>query len=111
MILEMRKIGITKELIKEVVQKIVQHFHPKKVILFGSCAHGKIGPDSDIDLFLIMKSNLRRDKRAIEVDNLFSDRLFPLDVLVYTPEEVELSLRRNNFFIKEILTQGKVFYG
>ncbi|HIE15105.1 TPA: nucleotidyltransferase domain-containing protein [Candidatus Bathyarchaeota archaeon] len=33
-------------------------FQPQKIILFGSYAWGKPTEDSDIDLFLIMESNL-----------------------------------------------------
>ena len=100
-----------KEMVKEIVEKIKIQFHPQKIILFGSYAWGKPTEGSDIDLFIIMESNLRRDERAVQISDFFPYRLFALDVIVYTPEELELSLKRGNPFIKEILTKGKVLYG
>jgi predicted nucleotidyltransferase len=100
-----------KEIIIKIANKIKTQFHSQKIILFGSYAWGEPTEDSDIDLFLVMESNLRRDERAVQISDLFPYRLFALDVIVYTPEELELSLKRGNPFIKEILTKGKVLYG
>lgn len=96
----------TKEIVLEIVSKIKNRFKPQKIILFGSYAWGKPTEDSDIDLFIIMESSLRRDKRALQVQKMFSQRTFPLDIIVYTPEEVKQSLERDNPFIREILNQG-----
>ncbi len=96
----------TKEIVLEIVSKIKNQFKPQKIILFGSYAWGKPTEDSDIDLFIIMESSLRRDKRALQVQKMFSQRTFPLDIIVYTPEEVKQSLERGNLFIREILSQG-----
>ena len=100
-----------KEIITEMVNKIKTQFAPQKVILFGSYAWGKPTEDSDIDLFVIMESNLRRDERARRIQKIFPDRTFPLDIIVYTPKEVEQSMERGNPFIEEILTKGGVLYG
>ena len=40
--------------IRKYVNRIIERFHPEKVILFGSHAYGKPHPDSDIDLLIIM---------------------------------------------------------
>ena len=101
---------ITEELIQAVAKKIVQNFNPEKIILFGSLARGEMHQDSDLDLFIIMPSGLRRDNRSVEISKIFSERLFPMDILVYTPEEVNMSLRRSNPFVKEILEEGRVLY-
>lgn len=101
---------ITEELIQIVTEKIVQNFNPEKIILFGSLARGEMRQDTDLDLFIIMPSDLRRDNRSVEISKIFSGRLFPMDILVYTPEEVNMSLRRNNPFVKEILEEGRILY-
>jgi predicted nucleotidyltransferase len=100
-----------KRLFQTIIKKIRENFNPEKIILFGSYAWGKPSKDSDIDLFIIMNSNVRRDERAFEILKLFPDRFFGLDVIVYTPEEVRLSIKRGNFFIQEILKKGKLLYG
>lgn len=101
---------VTLSLAQWVAGRIAKEFQPKKIILFGSLAEGRADEEADIDLFVVMPSSLRRDMRAQQIADLFADRLFPLDLLVYTPEEVQRSLSRGNFFIKEILEKGKPLY-
>lgn len=38
----------------ELLNRIVDYFHPRRIILFGSRARGEAGPDSDIDLLVIL---------------------------------------------------------
>lgn len=102
---------VNKKIVAKIAEEIKVHFHPQKIILFGSYAWSRPTEDSDIDIFLIMESDLRRDERARQVQHIFSDRTFPLDIIVYTPQEVKRSLARGNPFVKEILTKGSVLYG
>lgn len=101
---------ITDALIQSITDRIVKEYRPEKIILFGSHAWGHPHEDSDLDLFIIKESNLRRDHRAMEVSNLFFPRRFPMDILVYTPGEVKHNLEANDFLVKEILTKGRVLY-
>lgn len=48
------KTDVTLKRIKEIVHQIVEHFHPQKVILFGSYAYSAAGVDSDVDLLVMM---------------------------------------------------------
>jgi hypothetical protein len=48
--------------------------------------------------------------RSWAVSRLLLPRPFPVDILVKTPKEVENSLKAGDFFLKEILTRGKVLY-
>lgn len=95
--------------IDAIAQKIVSECDPEKIILFGSAAKGSFTEDSDFDLFVVQKTNEPRRHRAFQVRKLFLPRDFALDVLVYTPEEVEESLQ-DNFFIRQIFDEGKVLY-
>ena len=38
----------------ELLDGVVAHFAPQRVILFGSAARGEAGPDSDIDLLVVV---------------------------------------------------------
>ena len=50
--------------IDRMVQRIVRKFHPEKIILFGSQARGDAGPDSDVDLLIVMPvAGSKCDKR------------------------------------------------
>ena len=102
--------GITQEIIRDVARTIVEHVQPEKVVLFGSCARGNLTADSDLDLLVIKESELRRDRRAQEIYRLFSRRQFPLDIVVYTPDEVAECLKTDGSFVKDILEHGRILY-
>jgi hypothetical protein len=47
------------------VERIVRQFKPDKIILFGSHARGDAGPDSDVDLLIVMPViRIRKSPRA-----------------------------------------------
>lgn len=98
------------ELLKEVTKTIVQRFHPKRIVLFGSHARGEARPDSDLDLFIEMESNLRPPQRAVAVSALFGLRRWPLDLIVYTPEEVQRLRGQRGTLLSMIEKEGKVLY-
>ncbi len=95
------------------VQKIVDSYKPDKVILFGSLARGEIHNDSDIDLLIIKKSDKRRPFRTKEVFASLRgmERRYPLDALVYTPDELEKRISLGDYFIIRILSEGTMLYG
>lgn len=95
--------------IKEIGQKIAEDFQPEKIILFGSWAWGEPGPDSDMDLFVVKKTNDTR-KLAREIDASLFPRHFPIDVIVYKPEQVERQRKTGDFFINDVINKGKVLY-
>lgn len=96
--------------IQNIVNKIVSEADPEKVILFGSHAWGQPTKDSDVDLFVIQKSNERRLEREVKLHNAIYPAGIAVDVLAYTPEEVDSRLKLGDFFIKNILNRGKVLY-
>jgi predicted nucleotidyltransferase len=97
-------------LIKKIRDTIVKEYRPEKVILFGSRAYGKLGAESDFDLFIIKRSSKRKVDRIRDVSNLFTRRNFSLDVIVSTPAEVRARLSMGDFFYQEILSNGRVLY-
>ena len=97
-------------LLEHVTKTIVERFRPKRIMVFGSHARGEAGPDSDLDLFIEMDTPRRPPERAIEVSEAFGLRLWPMDIVVYTPEEV-LRLRHvSGTLLSVIEKEGKVLY-
>ncbi len=99
----------SEEKIKKLIEKIVEEYKPEKIYLFGSYAWGNPDKDSDVDIFIIKDTEKDRLKRQLEVRRLIKGRL-PVDVLVYTPEEIEKRLKMRDFFIEDILSKGKAVY-
>jgi len=101
---------ITDAKIRRAARRIVDAVHPEKIILFGSFAYGKPTLDSDVDLLVIMESNLRPHARAVQVLEILYPRPFPVDIIVRTPAEVEERLLIGDCFFQEIMSEGKVLY-
>lgn len=105
----MRK--LSNKLLQEIVDKIVEHSHPEKIILFGSYAWGNPKKSSDLDLLVVKNSSLPRHKRSIEIRRLFYDYCIPMDIIVHTPEEVEEWKDVIGHILHTIIKKGKVVYG
>src|SRR5277367_5243231 len=49
----------------ELLNRVVEYFHPRRVVLFGSRARGDNGPDSDIDLLVILDDDAPADRLTL----------------------------------------------
>ena len=103
-------VQVTETLLEEITRKIVDHFAPEKIVLFGSRSTESPRTDSDVDLLVIMETSESPIQRAIEVKRASRPRFVSMDVLVKTPQEVEARLERGSFFLRQILEHGKVLY-
>ncbi|MBI4831494.1 MAG: nucleotidyltransferase domain-containing protein [Candidatus Lindowbacteria bacterium] len=101
-----------RETIRDMVEKIVQGYQPKKIILFGSFAYGQPSEDSDIDLFIIKNTDQKPIERWTEIKRLLRDlsHSVPVAPLVYTEQELEARRAIKDFFVEEILEKGEVLY-
>ncbi len=96
--------------VDEISNKIVEEIAPEKIILFGSYAKGTPTENSDIDLIIVNKTILPKNKRGIEIRRLFYRQLIPLDVKVYTPEEYNNELRNPYSFLYSAIQNSIVLY-
>jgi predicted nucleotidyltransferase len=96
--------------IREMVRLIVARFHPDKIILFGSHARGQAGPDSDVDLLIVMPVEGSKRRKATEIDGTLADRTIPLDLIVVTPEEFEQASHQVGSVLRPAALEGLVLY-
>ena len=77
--------------VPDLVATIVAAFAPAKVVLFGSVVHGIDGPDSDIDLLVVLDEAPLTDRRRLMVELRRATRAItaPHDVLVTSLEDFE----------------------
>lgn len=95
--------------IQAFARTLADEFHPARIILFGSHARGEAGTDSDVDLLVVMAHRGHPTEKAIEIRTTL-DCPFALDLLVRSPAEIRKRLRFEDWFIREIIEQGKVLY-
>jgi len=101
-----------RQIIQDILEKLMTGYAPQKVILFGSYAYGDPTPDSDIDLLIIKETPERFIDRWVTVRRILSDpkRMVPLETLVLTPQEVSKRLTVGDQFLAEIMEKGEVLY-
>ena len=98
-------------LLREVVGRILGVRRPQAIILFGSQARKDARRSSDLDLLIIEQANSEpRHRRALpyRMALLGIDR--DIDVVVYTPNEIDEWAGVPNAFITTVLREGKVLY-
>ena len=96
--------------IDEMVRRIVELFHPEKIILFGSYASGTAGPDSDVDLLVVMPVAGSRRAKTVEIGVALHDVRMPKDIILATPDEVAKYHDIVGHVIYPALRDGKVLY-
>ena len=103
---------IARQTVEYVVKTIAKRYNPERIILFGSCASGDAANAHDLDLFIIKDTATPRYKRARELHEYFADD-YPcaMDLIVYTPAEVEYWRDCKFSFVHRVLKTGKVVYG
>ncbi|MBI3375229.1 MAG: nucleotidyltransferase domain-containing protein [Betaproteobacteria bacterium] len=92
------------------VQRIVKRFAPEKIILFGSHATGTAGPDSDVDLLVIMTPNESRAAQEIEIRLALRHYRLPKDVIVTTPEDFAWRRKIPGTIERPAAREGRVLY-
>lgn len=100
-----------RQAIKKIVDILRAEYNPQKIILFGSCAWGKVTKDSDIDMLIVKDTKKKYGERWLEVGRLVRHLgiNFPFEPFVLTSGEFKKQLRRN-LFLQEIAERGAVLY-
>ncbi len=105
---------VTQAQIDEIVRILVSECQPEKIILFGSYAQGTAREDSDLDLAIVKETDLPGFKRPVEFQKALRAEgrrwFFGMDILVFTPEEIETYKDSRASIIHEIVQTGKTLY-
>ena len=96
--------------IEAAAKRLGKEINASQVILFGSYARGQASENSDVDLMIIAESRLPRYKRSRELYKLFQPYPFGMDLVVYTPEEIEKGKKSPISFVSRVLREGKTVY-
>ena len=100
---------IPQRAIHHAVQQIIQKFQPQKVVLFGSYAYGEPGPESDVNLLVILETSLKESEQAVRICQTV-DYHFGLDLIVRTPATLARRLALGDPFLHEVMSKGQVLY-
>ena len=101
---------VTREALRAFTQRLVHHFSPQKVILFGSQVRGEPRWDSDADILVVMPfegSSFKTRLSMLEV----GEPSFPVDLLLCKPEAAAQRYAWGDPFIREAFDHGVVLHG
>jgi predicted nucleotidyltransferase len=92
------------------VERIVRRFAPDRIILFGSHATGRAGPDSDVDLLVVMTPSRSKADQELEILRLLRRFRVPKDVVVTTPEDFAWRQKVPGTIERPAAREGRVLY-
>jgi uncharacterized protein len=92
------------------VEQVVSLARPLRIILFGSAARGEAGPESDIDLLVVMPDGTHRRHAAQQLYAGIRHVGIPFDLLVATPSDLQKHRRNVGLIYSAILQEGIEVY-
>ncbi len=105
---------VTDQLVREIVQSIVDEVDPERVILFGSRARGDEREGSDIDLVVVESAPFGPARsRRMEAARLYEAVArfdAGIDILVYSRDEIETLGGSRNHVLGRALREGRVLH-
>ena len=102
--------SLNDNLVRDILRRIVDTIQPEKVILFGSQDRGDARPNSDYDVLVIKQSDEPRYRRSIPLYVALADLPVEVEVMVYTPEEVDEWNQVPQAFVTTAVREGTTIY-
>jgi predicted nucleotidyltransferase len=101
---------ISNQILDEVSRRLVEKFHPEKIILFGSHARGTADNHSDVDLLVISAIKEKRRKLMVDMRNVLNEFEYAFDLIILTREEFERDSKIPGTVGRYASKEGKVIY-
>lgn len=101
---------LSDEIIRLATDRLVQEFHPERIILFGSHARGTADAHSDVDLLVVCPLQGSRRSLMVAMDRALRGLGFARDVIVMTPEEFDRDRHIPGTVALPAWREGRVLY-
>jgi uncharacterized protein len=98
------------QVLENLTRQIVDAVDPLQIILFGSAACGEVGPDSDVDILVVMPDGAHRRHTAQQLYRAIRGVKVPFDLIVATRGDLEKHKDNPGLIYRAILAQGKIIY-
>ncbi len=99
-----------RQILDELVQRTVRIVQPLQIILFGSAGQGTMGPDSDLDLLIVVPDGAHRRKTAQKIYKNLRGLGFSKDIIVVTESDMHRYKDNPSLIIYPAITQGQEIY-
>lgn len=96
--------------VNELVRQIVEAVHPLRIILFGSAARDEAGPESDLDLLVVMPEGTNHIGTLESLHTQLRGLSFGVDIVIATPSQLSRYGDDIGFIYYDALREGKELY-
>lgn len=100
----------SRDLLDDLVRRIVDAVHPVRIILFGSAARGEMGPHSDLDVLVVLPAGAQVARAENDIYRGMWGLGFGADIIAVTEEDVRRHGSNPYLIIHTALTEGKEVY-
>jgi predicted nucleotidyltransferase len=103
-------ISLKETTLNELVRRIVETVHPRRILLFGSAARGQMGPNSDIDILVVMPDGVHRRRTAQDIYRGLLGMGIAKDVVVVTESDIREYSDNPSMVLFPALREGRELY-
>lgn len=100
----------THEILRQIVDRVRKAADPQRIVLFGSQARSEARENSDFDILVVRPSQAPRFERSAPIYAALADLPVEVEVVVYTPTEIEDWSEVPQAFVTTAIREGKVLY-
>ena len=94
----------------QATNRLVEKFHPQRIILFGSHARGTADERSDVDLLVVASFKGKRRAIVVEMDRALRGIGFARDIFLLTPDEFNRDREIPGTIARPAAKEGKILY-
>ena len=98
------------ETIRRLTELLIEAAKPKRIIMFGSQAHGDAGEDSDLDVMVVEDGVSDRAGEMVRLNRLLRPLDIAVDLLVVSAEKFNYWCDTPGNVYFEAATEGEVLY-
>ena len=102
--------NVDNKALESLVSQIVSAVHPLRITLFGSAARGAAGPESDLDLLVVVPEGTHRRRTAQLLYRTIGGVGVPFDLIVATPGDLEQHKDNVGLIYRVVLREGRTLY-
>ncbi len=101
---------VNEKLLREVTRRIVSSVNPRRVLLFGSAARGRMNSESDFDMLVVMRAPAHRRRTAQKIYRNLHGSGIAVDIVVATENDLKKYGKSAGTILKTALQEGRVVY-
>lgn len=99
------------EKLDKIVEIIINTSKPSQIFLFGSYSDGTFTSDSDLDLLIVYKGDVKPREQSNRLRAGLRGLNIPLDLIVASQETIEKQKDNPYMIYKHAIDHGKLIYG